>query len=134
MNGIFSVVALMEIAWAVTLQYTQDAYGTIPLFYLGEFVGGIAVVPICLISAAFLTLFSLLYKNNHTKQAFLITPQQMFISIIALGAMVSTMSGTYADGVIRSKLFIFADQLPVMAVFCMHSIAYIRKFIFRNGN
>ena len=135
MNGVFWLVIVMEIIWCAILKISPEAYNSVPLFYLGGFVGGIGVLPICLSAASICSIAGLtLYKANSTKQVILLSPQQMFLSLIAIGAMLSSFHGTYADGVIREKLFILADQLPIIGIFVLHSIGFIRKFAPINGN
>jgi len=135
MNGVFWLVIVMEIIWCAILKISPEAYNSVPLFYLGEFLGGIGIIPICFSAASICSLAGLtLYKAKSTYQIILLSPQQMFLAIMALGAVISVSHGAYADGVIRPNLFILADQLPIIGVFVLHSIAFIRKFAPDNGN
>jgi hypothetical protein len=42
----------------------------------------------------------------------LLVPQQVFLLITGIAAWLAVWHGSYADGVLRSSLFITADQLP----------------------
>ncbi len=47
-------------------------------------------------------------------------PQGIVVSLAAAGAVKAMALGTYADGVVRSPLFIMADQVPAVIIAAMY--------------
>jgi hypothetical protein len=48
-------------------------------------------------------------------------PQQVFLTLAAMGAAVAIMDSAFADGVVRSRYFIGADQSPIIIAAVLHS-------------
>ena len=52
-------------------------------------------------------------------------PQQVLITLAAAGATVAIVDSQFADGVIRSRYFIGADQSPIIIAAVLHSVAVL---------
>jgi hypothetical protein len=131
----FLLVAGLQLIWATILIFYPGAHATVPLHYLWTFLGGTSSMIVCLTVSAVIAAIAATttFDLDLTKRALLITPQQMFISIISYGAILSIINGGYADGTLRSEFFIFADQLPIISIGVIHSVSFARKFVF-HGN
>ena len=47
-------------------------------------------------------------------------PQGIVVALSALGATKAMLVGTYADGVVRSPIFIMADQIPAVIIAALY--------------
>lgn len=58
-------------------------------------------------------------------------PQTLVLWLAAYGAIIAMISGTFADGVVRSQAFLITDQAPAVIAAVMHTLAvvdiYLRK-------
>lgn len=52
-------------------------------------------------------------------------PQQILITLAAAGAAVAIWDSQFADGVVRSRYFIGADQSPIIIAAVLHSVAVL---------
>lgn len=64
-----------------------------------------------------------LFVKDKLSRLLLMIPQQMMLVISAAGALQAMISGSFADGVIRTHSFLIADQLPAILVATGHFIA-----------
>lgn len=62
-----------------------------------------------------------------------ILPQQLVLVYSAIGALEAMVLSTFADGVIRPREFIVADQAPAIFLAAFHTAAIVEAFI-RKGN
>ena len=83
---------------------------------LGVFYLGVAVV--ALLSITLLPRLSL-------GRILALLPQQVLITLAAAGALVSIADSQFADGVVRSRYFIGADQCPIIISAVLHSAAVL---------
>lgn len=59
----------------------------------------------------------------------LLLPQQLALIVSAYGAIVSMALGTFADGTIRDRAFLIADQSPVVIICLMHIGAVYTNYL-----
>ena len=59
-------------------------------------------------------------------------PQQSLLIISAVGAAHAIYLGQFADGVVRSRFFIAADQVPAILAAIGHTVSMLR-FILKGG-
>jgi hypothetical protein len=52
-------------------------------------------------------------------------PQQAILTVSAYAAAAAVVTAHYADGVIRPRPFILADQAPVILTFALHTAAVV---------
>jgi hypothetical protein len=57
----------------------------------------------------------------------LLIPQQILLLITALGSVEAILAGSYADGILRSPLFIACDQLPRISLAGLYSVAILAR-------
>lgn len=55
----------------------------------------------------------------------LVLPQQMFLMISAVGAVVAISKSQFADGVLRPWQFIATDQVPAILAAVLHTLALV---------
>ena len=81
---------------------------------LGVLYLGVAIT--ALLSMAVFRSFSL-------QRIVALLPQQVLITLAAAGALVAIVDSQFADGVVRSRYFIGADQAPIIIAAVLHSAA-----------
>ena len=69
-------------------------------------------------------------RKPSLKTVVLILPQQYFLMMSALGAIVCIVNSAFADGVVRSRAFIFVDQLPIVVATVLHTFALIEIYAY----
>lgn len=131
---IFWLISILHFLWGIIVLLYPESYNTTPIFFIGEFLGGRYITGICLLITGTLAFIGMLRSPYSQKHVAFFIPQQMFITIAAYGVIVTSIMGTYADGVLRPRMFILADQLPIIIMFLLHSFAFARKFILNHGN
>ena len=57
----------------------------------------------------------------------LLIPQQILLLITAFGSVEAILAGSYADGILRSPLFIACDQLPRISLAGLYSVAILAR-------
>ncbi len=105
--------ALPHLIEALILLGSRSADGNIPMHSLLGIISdprGLAAALTTSSMAAFVVLSRRYLAPWLT--IILLTPQQAFLFITAIGAWLAVWHGSYADGVVRSSMFITADQLP----------------------
>lgn len=60
---------------------------------------------------------------------FFLLPQQLVLICAAFGAVQCMITGTFADGVVRSTPFLVADQSPAVIAAVLHTLAVWMNFI-----
>jgi hypothetical protein len=59
----------------------------------------------------------------------LLAPQQFLLIISAIGVLVCTVTGQFADGVIHPRLFIWSDQCWQVYLCILHAVATITGYV-----
>lgn len=81
---------------------------------------------------AILALIGTLFHLGWIRLALFI-PQHFILGVMTLGGMYAAYRGQYLDGTIMQWEHIFTDQLPLLALFIVHSSAIIRRARDSNG-
>ena len=76
-------------------------------------------------AAAGLAAVALMRDRPTWKSLALLLPQQGLLSISAFGALLAVIYARYGDGAPRPRLFILADQAPVILTMLLHTAAVI---------
>jgi hypothetical protein len=108
------IAALLHLIQALILLGSRTADGSIGLHSLLAVIPDRRGFPAALIassSAAFVVQSRRYLAPWLT--VILLTPQQALLFTTGIAAWLAVWHGSYADGVVRSSLFITADQLPV---------------------
>lgn len=66
--------------------------------------------------------------------AIFLIPQQLLLTLSAYGAVQAMLSGTFADGVIRSKAFLVADQAPSVILLFLYGLSVYANYFVMEGN
>jgi hypothetical protein len=64
---------------------------------------------------------------------FMLAPQHLFLGIMAAGGLYAAYRGTYLDGTVIPWGHILVDQLPVTALWVIHTSAILRRAWDPNG-
>jgi hypothetical protein len=114
---------LLHMLWGVLLLINQVPYGATAIhIYAG--------VPRFLMAAVFLTASGLavygVTRPYPTSQGLAsLLPQQGLLTVSAYAALVAVILSRYGDGVPRPRLFILADQAPVILTMILHTAAVV---------
>ena len=111
----------LHVCWGLVLMLSPDAVGVTAIAPLAAFLPRwpLAVAFLFIGSAAGLCTL----PRWRRLAVWLAMPQQVVLTISAIGAILCVMSGSYADLEPRPRLFILADQLPAILAAGMHGMA-----------
>lgn len=83
-----------------------------------------AATGLLMLAVAGLAFAGMVIENKMTIVLLLI-PQQSVLMLSAVGAVVASFGGHFADGVPRPHAFIFADQTPAILSAILHTVAFL---------
>lgn len=115
---------VLHVCWGVTLLFSNIPTNITAVHQLASIFKPTWFLGVVLILAAVGALVGLRAKPSKFQVVYLM-PQQFLLTISAVGATTSIFNGAFADGVIRSPLFIFTDQLPAILIAVFHTLAMI---------
>lgn len=97
------------------------------IYSFGSFQSGIIFIFSSMLMCFSVILKSVVLKNKKTGFFGIIcaVPQQLLLLESANRAILCIYAGSFADGVIRPRMFIFVDQLPAMLLAFFHTVALI---------
>ena len=105
--------ALLHLIQALILLGSRSADGSIGLHSLLVLIPDPGCLAAALIASSTAALVVLTRRDLAPwLTIILLTPQQVLLFTTAIAAWLAVWHGSYADGVVRSSLFITADQLP----------------------
>ncbi|SRR6266571_428782 len=114
---------LLHTLWGILLLINEAPLGATALHvYAGVPRYLLAVL---FFAAAALAAFALTRDRPTWQSLASLLPQQGLLSVSAFGAVVAVIYAHYGDGVPRPRLFIFADQAPVILTMLLHTVAVI---------
>lgn len=129
---IWYAVAL-HVLWGVLLLVNASAVGATPLSVYRSLPRGLVAAGLLL--AAVLALYGSTGTRGHvTVRILALLPQQGLLSLSALASVVAVVQGHYGDGVIRPRLFILADQAPLILTMLLHTVAVVAVHMPRPGH
>lgn len=112
---------LLHYIWAFSVMIDPTVNGVTGL-YLFQTVFHPPFARVVLIIVATLSIFGL-YTKDVRLAATLMVPQQFTMMISAGGVVLAVASGSYSDGVLHPRMFIFADQSPLITAALLHTVA-----------
>lgn len=121
------LASLLHLMWAGLLIADVGAGGSTPVAILLRIFGGpvrATVVLVAVASAAMCFPF-VRYRMSAKAMAAMLLPQQTVLLMSAGAGLWATSIGHYADGVIRPWGFILADQLPVILLALLYTVAVL---------
>ncbi len=113
----------LHLAWAIIISKSHEATGATPVAALAALFKSDDALVIVLISAAILSMAGLISRLPWT--VVLLMPQQSLLLISAFGAFAAIVGSQYADGIMRPREFIAADQIGVILGALGHAGAII---------
>jgi hypothetical protein len=121
----------LHLVWATTLFLGgQDVIGITAASAIGYYSVWTGVL---FLIVALLALIGLGVPSTFLSIVFML-PQQVILALSAEAAVNAMIRGSFADGTIRSHLFIIADQCPALFAAIWHGVAlFILAFGGRNG-
>jgi hypothetical protein len=129
---IWYAVALHAL-WGVLVLVDGAAEGATPLSaYRAQ---PRAVVGLALLAVAALAAYGVSQTRRHPTLAMLaLMPQQGLLSVSAMASVLAVAAGKYGDGVVRPRLFIMADQAPIILTLVLHTLAVVLTYMPRPGH
>ena len=112
----------LHLLWAVLL-WQEPQLGLITALYLLPFSAPVLSGLLAVISL--LAGWPFVRQCSRRTMLLCFFPQQVCLYISACGAMLAAWNGTYGDGILHPRLFIFGDQFPVALLAYYHTRALI---------
>lgn len=118
------ISVVLHLFWAFLLFFDPvAAVGATGLNSIYRFIPDFRLVPLVLILSSVCATIGILYRSPWI--VFLLIPQQILLMMTAAGASEAIWLGQFADGVLRSHVFIAADQIGSILLAVGHTIAII---------
>jgi len=125
MMGVWYAIVL-HLVWATLILATDNAPAkATPVAAVARIFPARAGLAIIFVTVAFCALLSIYQSRLSVLKISLLIPQQLILGVSAAGAIHAMTVGHYADGVIRPKGFLVADQLPAVLALLVHSATII---------
>jgi hypothetical protein len=114
---------LLHTLWGVLLLINQVPYGATAIHIYGG-------VPRYLMAALFfaasgLAVYGVTRPHPTWQSLASLLPQQGLLTVSAYAAFVAVIISRYGDGVLRPRVFILADQAPVILTMILHTAAVV---------
>jgi len=114
---------LLHTLWACLLLASKRPYGATALHVYTP-LPRLLMAGVLLIASA-LAAWAVTRRRPSWQTLAALLPQQAILTVSAYAAIAAVVTAHYGDGVIRPRLFILADQAPVILVFVLHTAAVI---------
>lgn len=124
---IILLACLLHLGWAVLLLADSGATAATGVHTLSIVCGGpfrTSFVLVCVALAAIAFPF-LRERVSNKALAGMLIPQQLMLLISAGGALAAVFNHHYADGVMRTSTFILTDQLPLILLAFLYTVAVL---------
>lgn len=108
--------------WAAALFFDPDVRGVTAIWELSTWAPA-PYTKFVLATVAVLAAVALFLKE--LPRTALLLPQQLILLLSAWGALQAMYLSAYADGVLRPRAFLIADQMPAVLLAVAHTIAII---------
>lgn len=114
--------ALLHTWWGILLLLDgKSAVGATAVDALYRLLGSSTVLAFWLFGVAALSITGLFYSGMQLVSMLL--PQQITLMASAAGALMAIILGQFADGVVRPRVFIAADQVYIIFAMLGHTVA-----------
>lgn len=121
--GVWFAVAI-HVIWAALLCVSPTARHTTGIYALSQLFPnrfGLAIILATVAACATLAIFLPLSPSK----ILLLFPQQLVLGVSAAGALRAMALGHFADGVMRARPFLVADQSPMVLALLIHSVTIV---------
>lgn len=117
----------LHIAWALLLLIDPATAGSTPVHVLVVvFAGPLrTAITLALVAGMAMAFPFTKYRISNRALASLLIPQQAILLMSAGAGFRAVLLGHYADGVARSWAFILGDQLPVILLALLYTVAVL---------
>jgi hypothetical protein len=128
---VVALVSFMFALWAVLLISSGKAAHANPVSPVVAFTGGWEIATGVLLAAAVPAQPVVWLPRRASRWPswlllLALTPQQLVLLISAVGGIHAAAAGHYADGTVRPWQFIVTDQLPVILLAIIYTVAVLR--------
>lgn len=113
---------VLHAVWATALFFDAAVRGVTAIWEISTWAPA-PYTKFVLAAVAFLAGVALFFDG--LRRTALLLPQQTILFLSAVGAVEAMYLSAYADGVLRPRAFLIADQLPAVLLAVAHTIAII---------
>lgn len=132
-----SIMVLFAISlhlwWALMILVDQSALNATGLSSLYHYIYPAPLLAWVLVSAAGMAFLGL-FVRSHPWLVILLIPQQVLLVMSAAGALDAMWLAQFADGVLRPRAFIAADQMYSVLAAIGHTMAIIARALDRSND
>jgi hypothetical protein len=114
---------LLHVLWGILLLASSSPYGATAM-HVYDMMPRFALAAL-LFSASGLAAWAITWARPSWQSLAALLPQQALLTISAYAALLAVIQAHYGDGVIRPRLFILADQAPVILTMVLHTAAVV---------
>ena len=114
---------LLHTLWAFLLLASRKPYGATPLHVYSPLPR--VLMAGVLLAASALAAWAITRHQPSWQTLAALLPQQAILTASAYAAVAAVVAAHYADGVIRPRPFILADQAPAILAFALHTAAVV---------
>lgn len=115
---------LLHITFALTILIDPKSLDATSLHTIADIFGKDLSFALCMLVAV-MAVLAFSFKSKLAR-LFLMIPQQLLLLLSAGGAIQAMALSQFADGIVRSRGFIIADQAPAVIGAICHTIAVIQ--------
>jgi hypothetical protein len=117
------LVVTLFLAWGTMLVMSPDPLGSTPVASASRyFPAEHYIIGVVTLMAAVLGAYGI-YRGL----TLLLLPLAVMLTLAAMNSVDAVWQGHYADGVERPRLFILADQLPIILLAAYYYVAVLRE-------
>lgn len=128
-NLIFAFATIMHMTWGFSLLLSSESLQTTGVALMIKLCNCQGGAGVAFIFASVLAMFSIAnYPDRPITNMLLMMPQQVFLVIAALSAIFCIIDGRFADGTLRSPVFLLIDQFWLVLICLLHSVALFFRF------
>ncbi len=121
--------AALHIVWAVALLVDSSTQGVTAVSVAARMFGW-PWTSVFMLTAAAMAIVGIIVPITHCRcNTWFMLPQQFLLILSAGGALSAMVQSKFADGVLRPRAFLIADQLPAILIAVAHVVVMIRMAI-----
>ncbi len=124
----------LHVWWGAMLLVDARASGVTAINDMTRLTGSVRASAVVYLSVGVLAAVGLLRARPGSIRGLLeLLPQQAVLLISAFGACEAVWKSTYADGVLRPRAFIAADQVPAVFIALAHTATLVHCYVRGSG-
>lgn len=133
-NIIFLYAATLHLLWAIMLTVSAEPLRTTGIDFVFSGTNSMEFTATMFFVASVFAFFSIFHVfPRRIGNLFMFLPQQFLLLLSAFGAIMCMKNGQFADGEARPRLFIIADQIPIVLIAILHSVAMFKNYVLRRS-